>query len=85
MPPVLMNVQINAIHAIVACDDMRRFDEIQPRLLLNAAWQRFQQFRQTFKGDPNQQIQQMMNSGRITQDQYNRAVQMANQFRGMFR
>ncbi len=39
---------------------------------------RFQQFRQSFQGDPRQQIQQMMNSGQITQEQYNRAVQMAN-------
>lgn len=46
--------------------------------------QRFQQFQQTFKGDANQQIQQMMNSGKITQADYNKAVQMANQFRGMF-
>ena len=46
--------------------------------------QKFQQFQQTFKGNANQQIQQMMNSGKITQADYNKAVQMANQFRGMF-
>jgi hypothetical protein len=46
--------------------------------------QRFQQFQQTFKGDANQQIQQMMNSGKINQTQYNQAVQMAQQFRKMF-
>ena len=46
--------------------------------------QRFQQFQQTFRGDPNQQIQQLMNSGRINQTQYNQAVQMAQQFRKMF-
>lgn len=40
---------------------------------------RFNQFRQSFKGDPQMQIQQMLNSGRITQDQYNRAVQQAQQ------
>lgn len=40
---------------------------------------RFNQFQQMFKGDPRQQIQQMMNSGRISQEQYNRAVQQANQ------
>ena len=45
--------------------------------------QRFQQFQQTFKGDANQQIQQMMNSGKINQGQYNQAVQMAQQFRRM--
>lgn len=45
----------------------------------NNVLQRFNQFRQNFKGDPQQQIQQMLNSGRITQQQYNNAVQMANQ------
>ena len=39
----------------------------------------FQQFRSSFRGDPKQQIQQMLNSGKITQDQYNNAVKMANE------
>lgn len=38
----------------------------------------FQQFKQNFSGDPKQQIQQMLNSGKVSQEQYNRAVQMAN-------
>lgn len=42
--------------------------------------QQFQQFRNTFKGDPRAQIQQMLNSGQISQTQYNQAVQMAQQF-----
>ena len=46
--------------------------------------QRFQQFRQTFSGNANQQIQQLMNSGKVNQGQYNQAVQMANQFKNMF-
>ena len=41
----------------------------------------FMQFKQNFKGNPQQQIQQMLNSGRISQQQYNNAVQMANQFK----
>lgn len=45
----------------------------------NALLQRFQQFRNSFKGDPRQQIQQMLNSGRITQAQYDQAVKTANQ------
>lgn len=39
----------------------------------------FRQFRDSFRGDPKQQIQQMLNSGRITQEQYNNAVKMANE------
>lgn len=39
---------------------------------------RFRAFQSQFKGDPRQTIQQMLNSGRITQAQYNDAVQKAN-------
>ena len=45
----------------------------------NNMLQRFQQFQKMFKGDPKQQVQQLLNSGRVSQSQYNQAVQMANQ------
>ena len=38
----------------------------------------FNQFKKSFSGDPRQQVQQMLNSGKITQQQYNEAVQKAN-------
>ena len=38
----------------------------------------FNNFRNTFKGDARSQVQQMLNSGKITQAQYNEAVQKAN-------
>ena len=38
----------------------------------------FNQFRNSFKGNARDQVQQMLNSGRITQEQYNQAVQQAN-------
>jgi len=41
--------------------------------------QQFNQFRQNFRGNPQQQIQQMLNSGKVTQAQYNAAVQKAQQ------
>lgn len=44
---------------------------------MNNVVQQFNQFRQQFRGDPRQQIQQMLNSGKITQEQYNQAVQRA--------
>ena len=34
-------------------------------------------------GDPNQMIQQMLNSGRVTQTQYDNAVKMAQQIQQM--
>lgn len=39
---------------------------------------RFRAFQSQFKGDPRQTIQQMLNSGKITQAQYNDAVNKAN-------
>jgi DNA repair protein RadC len=49
----------------------------------NNILQRFQQFQQMFRGDPKQQVQQMLNSGKVSQAQYNQAVQMANQLQRM--
>ena len=46
----------------------------------NSLLQQFMQFKNSFRGDPKQQIQQMMNSGRVTQEQYDQAVRMAQQF-----
>ena len=51
---------------------------------MNPLMQRVEQLKQQMGGDPNQHIQNLLNSGKVTQEQYNRAVQMANQMRGMF-
>lgn len=45
----------------------------------------FNQFRNTFQGDPRQQVQQLLQSGRMTQEQYNQLYAMAKQIRGMMR
>jgi hypothetical protein len=45
---------------------------------------KFQQFRQNFKGNPQEQVQQLLNSGKVSQADYNRAVQLAQQFQRMF-
>lgn len=50
---------------------------------MNGIMQKFQQFQQMFKGDPQQQVQQLLNSGRVSQAQYNQAVQMAQQLQKM--
>lgn len=47
--------------------------------------QQFQQFKQNFKGNPQEMIQQMLNSGRISQQQYNSAVQMAQQLQAFIK
>ena len=47
--------------------------------------QQFNQFRQNFHGDAQQQIQAMLNSGKITQAQVNQAMQLANQLKGFIK
>ena len=37
------------------------------------------EFQRTFKGDPKQEVQNLLNSGKITQAQFNQFAQMANQ------
>lgn len=59
------------------------FNQMQPQNQFTQMMQRFQQFRQQFQGDPRQQVQQLLNSGKVTQQQYNNAVQMAQQFQRM--
>ena len=41
------------------------------------------QFRQTFQGNPKQQVQQLLNSGRMSQEQFNQLSQMATQIQNM--
>ena len=41
--------------------------------------QRIEQLKKMCPGDPNQYIQKLLNSGQVTQSQYNRAVQQAQQ------
>lgn len=51
----------------------------------NPMLQQLMQFRNSFKGDPRAQVQQLLNSGKVSQQQYDQAVQMANQIQKMFR
>ena len=45
----------------------------------------FQQFRNTFQGNPQQIVQNMLNSGQLSQAQFNQAQQMAQQFQQMMK
>lgn len=44
----------------------------------------FNQFKNNFKGDPEQQVRQMLSSGQMSQSQFNQLSQMANMFAKMF-
>lgn len=59
------------------------FQMLGNQMPMNNIVKQFQQFRQMFQGDPRQQVQQLLNSGKVTQQQYNNAVQIANQFIGL--
>ena len=45
----------------------------------------FNQFRQNFRGDPRRQVQQLLNSGRMSQEQFNQLKQMADQIQRSFK
>lgn len=45
----------------------------------------FQQFKNSFTGNAQQQVQQLLNSGRLSQEGFNQLAQMANQLRGMLK
>lgn len=38
---------------------------------------KFEQFRKQFTGNPQEQVQQLLNSGKMSQDQFNKLRQMA--------
>lgn len=50
---------------------------------MNQFMQNFQQFQKTITGNPREQVQQLLNSGKVTQAQYDHAVKMANNLKKM--
>lgn len=51
----------------------------------NPMLQQLRAFMNGFSGDPRQMVQNMINSGRISQDQVNRYVQQANELYKMLK
>ena len=47
--------------------------------------QQFQQFRNSFNGNPQQMVNQMLHSGQISEAQLRNAMQMARQFQHFVR
>lgn len=52
---------------------------INPNMLMQ-----FMNFRNSFQGNPQQMVQQMLSSGQISPQKYQEAVQIAQQFQSMF-
>lgn len=46
--------------------------------------QQFNQFKSTFQGNPQQQVQGLLNSGQMTQAQFNQLQKMAKQLQNYF-
>ena len=42
--------------------------------------QQFQQFKQSFQGDPKAEVEKLVQSGKVSQQQLNQLQQMAGQF-----
>ena len=61
------------------------FQQLGGKAPNNPMLQQFLQFRKNFTGNPQQIIQNMLNSGKITQDQVNQNVQKANQLYEQFK
>lgn len=47
--------------------------------------QQFQQFRQNFQGDPRQKVQELLNSGKMSQEQFANLQGMAQQFMSLLK
>ena len=50
-----------------------------------AMLQRFNEFRQSFTGDPEHMVKQLLQSGRMSQQQYAQLSQMASEFQKLLK
>lgn len=46
---------------------------------------RFKEFKANFQGDPREQVQNLLNSGQMSQEQFNQLSNMAAQFKDVFK
>jgi hypothetical protein len=61
------------------------FQQMNPMNNIQQVLQRFKQFQQSFHGDARQQVQQLLNSGKVTQAQYDNAVKLAQQLQQLIK
>lgn len=52
---------------------------------MNQMMKQFNEFKKTFSGDPQQIVMNMVNSGRISQQQFDYAKNMANMLQGFMK
>jgi ABC-type transporter Mla subunit MlaD len=52
---------------------------------INNFLNQFNQFRSTFSGNPEQQVKQLISSGKMSQEQFNQFAQTANQLQKLIK
>lgn len=62
-------------------NDLQSTSPIQSTNQMGNFLTQFNQFKSTFSGNPEQQVKQLINSGRMSQEQFNQLAQTANQLR----
>ena len=63
------------------------FNDFRPQQnnSMNNFLNQFNQFKSTFTGNPEQQVRQLLSSGRMSQEQFNQFAQTANQLRKLIK
>ena len=63
------------------------FNDFRPQQnnSMNNFLNQFNQFKSTFTGNPEQQVKQLLSSGRMSQEQFNQFAQTANQLRQLIK
>lgn len=59
--------------------------QIQQNNSTNNLLTQFNQFRTFFNGNPEQQVKQLLSSGKMSQEQFNQLAQTANQLRPLIK
>ena len=60
-----------------------QFGNQQPNNGLMQIMAQAQDLQKTFDGNPREEVERLLNSGQMSQDQFNKFAQMANQIRAM--
>ena len=63
------------------------FNDFRPQQnnSMNNFLNQFNQFKSTFTGNPEQQVRQLLSSGRMSQEQFNQFAQTADQLRKLIK
>ena len=61
------------------------YNQLQGNPTMNPMLQQFMQFKRNFNGNPQQAVQELINSGRISQSQVNQYAQQANDLYRQFK